>query len=262
MRLVGDNTSFNSYFYVLTFASWLLKVGDGDLGHPDVTDTTDTKWIDIPSSLTIPSGEAVLQSLQNMSEIFITISELQYGSPGMKLQVRILRTWIPQQRTYETCDQEIAISLWRECTDVSEKFDRVAIETAIGPTVIVVTNVKITPVSGSLMLGTTSASYVYINPPIAETTTSLNSFTTNPTSLNAISAPPISLFDMKNKSHSDLLERTFSVTASIVDFKFTDTWYNVLCPLCRRPTLKQGNNWFCPSHGVANDPTYVYVTLL
>ena len=37
-----------------------------------------------------------------MSETFTTISELQYGSPGTKLEVRILRTWKPQQRTYET----------------------------------------------------------------------------------------------------------------------------------------------------------------
>lgn len=45
--------------------------------------------------------------------------------------------------------QEIAISLWRECTDVSDKFDRAAIENTVGPTVIAITNVKIAPVAGT-----------------------------------------------------------------------------------------------------------------
>nr|KAJ0185591.1 hypothetical protein LSAT_V11C900497200 [Lactuca sativa] len=480
MRLLGGNSHFTSDFSVSTFASWLLKVGDGELGHSDVTDTTDTKWIDIPSSLIIPPGEAALQSLvcfvygndiltepsptalseraiifptnktthhindfilnispgsattyksvdsiesnghqtfqfesfyppeylnelnfsgvpphilllkvntpimlvRNLNQreglyngtclmvshllpmlieatiiigtsigkrvylpcikfiykssdlpftfirkqypikpglisekigiyipepvfahgqLYVALScatspdsirilieshantpqnktknivfkdllrridtneELQYGSPGTKLEARILRTWKPQQRTYETwylavdkygdaiqisgqrkdqgyvesvlkvskcytlskygcaepdsfpkwIDNEIYIAipdfvdqspdfvgifvkfrdclkknkepflllilrndfLRRDCTYVSDKFNHAAIENTVGPTVIAVTNVKIAPVAGSLMLGTTSASYVYINPPIAETTTLLN----------------------------------------------------------------------------------------
>lgn len=63
MRLLGGNSHFTSDFSISTFASWLLKVGDGELGHSDVTDTANTKSIDIPSSLIIPPGEAALQSL-------------------------------------------------------------------------------------------------------------------------------------------------------------------------------------------------------
>nr|KAJ0204109.1 hypothetical protein LSAT_V11C500286950 [Lactuca sativa] len=39
------------------------SIGDGDLGYPDVSDTIDARWIDIPSSLMIPPGEAALQNL-------------------------------------------------------------------------------------------------------------------------------------------------------------------------------------------------------
>lgn len=45
--------------------------------------------------------------------------------------------------------EEIAISLWRECTDVSDKFDRIAIQNEAGPTVIAVTNVKVSSVAGT-----------------------------------------------------------------------------------------------------------------
>ncbi|XP_023743057.1 uncharacterized protein LOC111891224 [Lactuca sativa] len=63
MRLLNDEIPSTSDFSVSTFASWLLKVGDGDLGYPDVSDTMDARWIDIPSSLMIPPGQATLQNL-------------------------------------------------------------------------------------------------------------------------------------------------------------------------------------------------------
>lgn len=37
-----------------------------------------------------------------MTEEFTTIAELGYGAPGTKLELRIVRTWTPQVRTYET----------------------------------------------------------------------------------------------------------------------------------------------------------------
>ncbi|CAH1436432.1 unnamed protein product [Lactuca virosa] len=154
--------------------------------------------------------------------------------------------------------QEIAVSLWKECTDVLEKFNRVAIENAPDPTVIAVTNVKITPVDGTLMLGTTSASHICINPTIPESNVLLNSYRTNPGLSTTMAGPPISLIDISEKTRSDLLERTFTIKASVIDFKFTDTWYQVICPTCKKPTFKQGNTWFCPSDGIPDSTTYMF----
>ncbi|CAI9287698.1 unnamed protein product [Lactuca saligna] len=43
IRLLNDDIPFTLDFSVSTFASWLLKVGYGDLGYPDVSDTTDAR---------------------------------------------------------------------------------------------------------------------------------------------------------------------------------------------------------------------------
>ncbi|CAH1441764.1 unnamed protein product [Lactuca virosa] len=44
--------------------------------------------------------------------------------------------------------EEIVISLWKECIDIPERFNRYAIENAPSPVVLAVTNVKVTHVAG------------------------------------------------------------------------------------------------------------------
>ncbi|KAL7613873.1 hypothetical protein Lser_V15G05243 [Lactuca serriola] len=305
-----------------------------------------------------------------MSEIFTTISELGYGSPGTPLQVRILRTWTPQIRSHgnaiqilgrgkdqgfvqsvlipskcytiaayacgeadifqkwldnpmyiaigmassitsfpntltiptswfnfisknqipdyvDQCPdflgvfvrlvnctkrnkepylllilendfgQQISISLWKDCTDVPAKFNRSAIENAPVPTVLAVINVKIATVAGLLRLGTSNATHIYINPDIRETNTLLDRYKANAASLTSF-GPPTPLLEINKKSHLELSEQTFTAQASIVDYTFTDTWYQIICPDCKKPTLKQGKNWFCPSDGILNSPISLY----
>nr|KAJ0195212.1 hypothetical protein LSAT_V11C700343140 [Lactuca sativa] len=43
---------------------------------------------------------------------------------------------------------EVAISLWKECTDIPEKFNRGLIESTTPPTVLAITNVKVIKVDG------------------------------------------------------------------------------------------------------------------
>ncbi|CAI9268326.1 unnamed protein product [Lactuca saligna] len=80
----------------------------------------------------------------------------------------------------------------KECTDIPERFNHSAIENAPSPVVLAVTNVKVTLVAGTLRLGTTSMSHMYINPPIRDITA--------------------------------LLERKrLSLSTYVMDFTFTDT---------------------------------------
>ncbi|CAH1428397.1 unnamed protein product [Lactuca virosa] len=153
--------------------------------------------------------------------------------------------------------EEIAISLWKECTDIPGRFNRSAIENACSPAVLAVTNVKVTPIAGTLRLGTTCVSHVYINPPIGDITALIERHRTNQTS-KTIFGPTISLHDMNQKTHSKLLEKTFIVNTSVMGFTFTDTWYQVICPDCKTPTFKQGKNWFCPSDGILKSPSSIF----
>ncbi|CAI9288490.1 unnamed protein product [Lactuca saligna] len=167
-------------------------------------------------------------------------------------------TSIPDTVTIPThCGEDIAISLWKECTDAPSKFNRNAIQNAPAPTVIAVTNVRIMDYGGSLRLGTSSATHIYVNPPIKETDTLLDSY-----KINAASIPlfglPVPLTEINEKKHSDLLEKTFTTEASIIEYVFSDYWYQVFCPQCKISTLKQGKDWFCPSHGTITSPTPMY----
>ncbi|CAH1419314.1 unnamed protein product [Lactuca virosa] len=127
--------------------------------------------------------------------------------------------------------EDIAISLWKECTDAPSKFNRNTIENAPAPTVIAVTNIRIMDYGGSLRLGTSSATHIYVNPPIKETDTLLDSYKTNAAS-TPLFGLPMPLTQINEKKHSDLL--------------------------CKISTLKQGKDWFCPSHGNVTSPTPMY----
>ncbi|CAI9271488.1 unnamed protein product [Lactuca saligna] len=153
--------------------------------------------------------------------------------------------------------EDIAISLWKECTDAPSKFNRNAIQNAPAPTVIAVTNVRIMDYGGSLRLGTSSATHIYVNPPIKETDTLLDSYKINVASIPLFGLP-VPLTEINEKKHSDLLEKTFTAEASIIEYVFSDYWYQVFCPQCKISTLKQGKDWFCPSHGTITSPTPMY----
>ncbi|CAH1426354.1 unnamed protein product [Lactuca virosa] len=155
-------------------------------------------------------------------------------------------------------DEEIAIGLWKECTNVVEKFDRNLIEATPAPTVLAVTNAKIMTVAGALKVGTTSASHVYINPSIPETAALLDRFMRNCTSRSACKGPPTPLYDINEKPYSELLDKTFTVKASAVNITFTNNWYQVLCPLCKTSSFKKGNDWFCTSDGMVTTPIFMY----
>ncbi|CAH1428708.1 unnamed protein product [Lactuca virosa] len=153
--------------------------------------------------------------------------------------------------------QEIAISLWKDCTDVPAKFNRSAIENAPVPTILAVTNVKIATVAGLLRLGTSNATHIYMNPDIRETTALLDRYKANAASITSF-GPPTPLLEINKKNHLELSDQTFTAQASIIDYTFTNTWYQIICPDCKKPTLKQGKNWFCPSDGILSSPISLY----
>ncbi|GJX14532.1 DNA helicase [Tanacetum coccineum] len=47
------------------FSSWLLNIGDGNIGEPDETDTENCSMVEIPEELCIPHGDAAITELIN-----------------------------------------------------------------------------------------------------------------------------------------------------------------------------------------------------
>lgn len=63
MRLSTIGDLLSSSASAASFASWLLDIGNGNLGEPDAANPIHTSIIDIPDSLLINSGENSLHSL-------------------------------------------------------------------------------------------------------------------------------------------------------------------------------------------------------
>ncbi|XP_042753009.1 uncharacterized protein LOC111888978 isoform X2 [Lactuca sativa] len=111
---------------------------------------------------------------------------------------------------------------------------------------------------GALRYGSSHATHIYVNPDIPETTTLINLFTGPSRPVPAPSGTPSTLHDMKLKTRSDLLDKTFMVQASIKDFHFQNTWYQATCPICKDPIFRRGYDWYCIAHGLTEKPNYTY----
>nr|KAJ0185783.1 hypothetical protein LSAT_V11C900493940 [Lactuca sativa] len=55
----------------------------------------------------------------------------------------------------------------------------------------------------------------------------------------ALSGTPTTLYKMKLKNISDLLDKTFRIQASIKEFHFQNTWYQTTCPICKDPIFRR-----------------------
>nr|GEV59843.1 helitron helicase-like domain-containing protein [Tanacetum cinerariifolium] len=65
MRLEKPNISADEHSLISSFASWLLNIGDRNMGDPDPEDPENTSWVDIPINYYIPDDEKGLQNLIN-----------------------------------------------------------------------------------------------------------------------------------------------------------------------------------------------------
>lgn len=63
MRLLHPNLTQHEKYAITTFSSWLLQVGDGNLGKPDSEDPVNAKWIEIPLELCIEDHENAMAEL-------------------------------------------------------------------------------------------------------------------------------------------------------------------------------------------------------
>ncbi|CAI9279745.1 unnamed protein product [Lactuca saligna] len=118
--------------------------------------------------------------------------------------------------------EDIAISLWKECTNIPSKFDAVGLENTVAPVVVAITSIKISTYDGSLRLGTSSASHLYINPPIPETPLLTDSFRTFSDS-SIFFDIPTPLGDILQRGHPELLNKSFTTKAVITAFKLSAT---------------------------------------
>lgn len=65
MRLNGNEIHSNNRVEVENFSKWLLEIGDGVLGTPDIEDPINTKGITIPSQFLIPYNDKAIGKLIN-----------------------------------------------------------------------------------------------------------------------------------------------------------------------------------------------------
>ncbi|KAL7588139.1 hypothetical protein Lser_V15G39993 [Lactuca serriola] len=153
---------------------------------------------------------------------------------------------------------EIAISLWKECINVPEKFKREQLAPPPATTIVAVTNIKTSIIAGTLRFGSSPATHVYVNPPIQETTLLIDRFTGPTPPTLTLSGPLITVHELINKNHNDLLDKTFCVKGVLSKITFKDYWFQVLCPTCKDPIFRKGNYWFCSTHGKTELPTFLY----
>nr|KAJ0195143.1 hypothetical protein LSAT_V11C700386830 [Lactuca sativa] len=73
-----------------------------------------------------------------------------------------------------------------------------------------------------------------------------------------LAGTPSTLGDMRKKTRSELLDKTFLVRASIKDILFQNSWYQTTCTICKDPIFRRGENWFCSAHGHIDKPNYIY----
>ena len=63
MRVLRSNLTDDERQRITDFSSWLLHVGDGDLGEPDEQDPDESRWITIPAEYQIPNNDNGIQQL-------------------------------------------------------------------------------------------------------------------------------------------------------------------------------------------------------
>ncbi|CAH1418756.1 unnamed protein product [Lactuca virosa] len=153
----------------------------------------------------------------------------------------------------DSSGDEIPINLWRECITNATKFNRSLLAPPPAMTVVAVTNLKPYVSAGSLRHGSSHATHVYVNPQIPETRSLMNLYSGPNRPSSKPSGIPATLKDIRQKK-LDMLDKTFLVRASITEFMFQDSWYQMTCPTCRDPIFKRGPEWYCSAHSKIEKP--------
>ncbi|CAI9264105.1 unnamed protein product [Lactuca saligna] len=149
---------------------------------------------------------------------------------------------------------EVPINIWKECFTNPMKFSRSLIIPPPAMTVVAVTNLKPSLSRGTLRHGSSHATHVYVNPQIPETIELMNLYSGPYRPLTTPSGIPANLKEIREKSRSQLLDKTFLVKASIADIVFQDKWCQMICPTCRDPIFKRGTKWYCGAHSKIEKP--------
>nr|GEV88416.1 hypothetical protein [Tanacetum cinerariifolium] len=101
MRLEKPNISADERSLISSFASWLLNIGDGNMGNPDPEDLENTSWVDIPINYCIPDDEKGLQNLIN----FIYDQNTLQTSSAVTLQQKPIVC--PKNETHDTINSKV-----------------------------------------------------------------------------------------------------------------------------------------------------------
>nr|GEX08262.1 DNA helicase [Tanacetum cinerariifolium] len=86
MRLEKPNISADERSLISSFASWLLNIGDGNMGNPDPEDLENTSWVDIPINyLTLQQKAIVCPKNETIDTINSKVLEMVQGETKIYL---------------------------------------------------------------------------------------------------------------------------------------------------------------------------------
>ncbi|GJZ33594.1 DNA helicase [Tanacetum coccineum] len=77
MRLARSDISLEERNMINSFASWLLDIGDGNIGQADEEEPENASWVDVPPSYCVPPDD---QGLSNLIDFIYDQSTLQAPS--------------------------------------------------------------------------------------------------------------------------------------------------------------------------------------
>ncbi|KAK9062638.1 hypothetical protein SSX86_019826 [Deinandra increscens subsp. villosa] len=166
----------------------------------------------------------------------------------------------------DASDNPIVLTLWNETIIAPEKFNMAALNYASFPAIVAATSVVVTTYKLNLQIGSTPATYIYLNPAIPETEELISSnIAHNPVARGRLA---IQLYNYTKKTIEELLMlprnhavgRTFAVEASITGFNHDQDWFISKCfaTSCPRTIMPSGNHWACARDGKITFPKLLY----
>ncbi|CAI9269283.1 unnamed protein product [Lactuca saligna] len=274
MRLVTNMDNDIDRPSMTSFAEWLLQIGDGLVGQPNIEDPHDTSWIQIPSSLLIPPGSNSLENLRhfvyetamlnNPTATDLSVQAIVCPTNEMadminSIVLKKMGQMILGQRTNQAYIESIMnVSNYYTISEYScPELDRH--QKVIENTFYIDVGLSsiISPLPDTVTIPTTW--FRFVSKPqligLGENPPYFSSFSGPMRPQSAPSGIPTTQKDIKLKMQSELLEKTFMVKASITEFVFQDSWCQITCPTCRDPIFKRGPHWFCSAHGAIEKPS-------
>nr|GEU69519.1 DNA helicase [Tanacetum cinerariifolium] len=159
MRLSRPDITDDERNKIKRFSSWLLDIGDGNIGDTDTIDGDNSSTVEIPNELTMvepsetPPKAADKGKLTLFQKEATTLKDIKPADINKTIKVRVYRKW--------TAINVKTMEAFNFCCILLDK-------QMLKPVVIAVSSTWATTKYGALQISATPATYYYLNPNIPE----------------------------------------------------------------------------------------------